>query len=72
MDTFIARVIRDGEPEGILLTGITEQAIDLLQLYVDKTSDVQTAALVASLAVPKYFTDKRVDDWVERCVVIHL
>ncbi|KAF3206349.1 hypothetical protein TWF106_000733 [Orbilia oligospora] len=65
IDDFTAMVIRDGEPEGILLTGVTEKAIDLLQVYVNKTGDVQTAALVASFAVPKYFTDHRVDLWVD-------
>ncbi|KAF3931037.1 hypothetical protein ABW20_dc0103840 [Dactylellina cionopaga] len=66
IDEFTAVVIRDGEPEGILLTGVTEKAIDLLQVYVNKTGDVQTASLVASFAVPKYFTDHRVELWVER------
>ncbi|KAK6534206.1 hypothetical protein TWF281_005539 [Arthrobotrys megalospora] len=65
IDDFTTMVIRDGEPEGILLTGVTEKAIDLLQVYVNKTGDVQTAALVASFAVPKYFTDHRVDLWVD-------
>ncbi|KAF3937088.1 hypothetical protein ABW19_dt0208370 [Dactylella cylindrospora] len=65
IDDFTAMVIRDGEPEGILLTGVTDKAIELLQIYVNKTGDVQTAALVASFAVPKYFTDARVELWVE-------
>ncbi|KAK6363369.1 hypothetical protein TWF730_000802 [Orbilia blumenaviensis] len=65
IDDFTMMVIRDGEPEGILLTGVTEKAIDLLQVYVNKTGDVQTAALVASFAVPKYFVDHRVDLWVD-------
>ncbi|EPS44283.1 hypothetical protein H072_1721 [Dactylellina haptotyla CBS 200.50] len=65
IDDFTAMVIRDGEPEGILLTGVTEKAIELLQVYVNKTGDAQTAALVASFAVPKYFTDHRVEFWVD-------
>ncbi|KAK6331117.1 hypothetical protein TWF696_003187 [Orbilia brochopaga] len=65
IDEFTAMVIRDGEPEGVLLTGVTEKAIDLLQVYVNKTGDVQTAALVASFAVPRYLTDHRVELWVE-------
>lgn len=60
-DTVVAR----GELEGLILTGLTPRGIDLLQLYVDRTSDVQTAALIALYAVPRYFRDLRVDHWTD-------
>lgn len=60
-DTVVAR----GELEGLVLTGLTPRGIDLLQLYVDRTSDVQTAALIALYAVPRYFRDPRVDHWTD-------
>lgn len=60
-DTVVAR----GELEGLILTGLTPRGIDLLQLYVDRTSDVQTAALIALYAVPRYFRDPRVDHWTD-------
>lgn len=58
-------VVVKGELEGLILTGLTPRGIDLLQLYVDRTSDVQTAALVAQFAVPRYFKDPRVDHWID-------
>ncbi|CAR28845.1 ZYRO0F13288p [Zygosaccharomyces rouxii] len=58
-------VIKSGELEGLILTGITPSGIDLLQSYVDKTSDVQTAALISLFGCPRYFKDKRVDEWVQ-------
>lgn len=58
-------VINRGELEGLILTGITPRGIDLLQSYVDKTSDVQTAALIAQYAVPRYFKDERVNHWID-------
>lgn len=58
-------VVAKGELEGLILTGLTPRAIDLLQLYVDKTLDVQTAALIAQFAVPRYFRDVRVDHWTQ-------
>lgn len=58
-------VIENGELEGLILTGITPSGIDLLQSYVDKTSDVQTAALISLFGCPRYFSDKRVDEWVQ-------
>ncbi|KAL2711064.1 SEH-associated protein 4 [Kluyveromyces marxianus] len=58
-------VIENGELEGLILTGITPSGIDLLQSYVGKTSDVQTAALISVFGSPRYFKDQRVDEWVE-------
>ncbi|EEQ39763.1 hypothetical protein FOB63_002347 [Clavispora lusitaniae] len=60
-DTVVAR----GELEGLILTGLTPRGVDLLQSYVDRTSDVQTAALMAAHAVPRYFRDSRVDHWTD-------
>lgn len=57
-------VIAKGELEGLILTGITPKGIDLLQSYVDRTSDVQTAALITSFGCPRYFSDTRVDHWI--------
>lgn len=58
-------VVNKGELEGLLLTGITGRGIDLLQSYVDRTSDVQTAALITAYGVPRYFEDERVDHWID-------
>ncbi|QLQ79068.1 hypothetical protein HG537_0B04160 [Torulaspora globosa] len=60
-----ATVIENGELEGLILTGITPSGIDLLQSYVNKTSDVQSAALISIFGSPRYFRDKRVDEWVQ-------
>ncbi|CCF59142.1 hypothetical protein KAFR_0G01090 [Kazachstania africana CBS 2517] len=57
-------VIANGELEGMILTGITPSGINLLQSYVHKTSDVQTAALISSFGCPRYFQDQRVEEWV--------
>ena len=54
----------EGNLEGLLLTGITYDAIQLLQTYVDRTADVQTAALIASYR-PELYEDRRVRAWIE-------
>jgi len=59
------KYITKGELEGLILTGITPRGIDLLQSYVDRTSDVQTAALITSFGCPRYFKDDRVDNWLQ-------
>ena len=60
-----ARCCASGDLEGLILTGLTPRGIDLLQSYVDNTSDVQSATLLASLVCPSKFKDRRVDCWVE-------
>lgn len=64
LDRTSSSVIENGELEGLILTGITPNGIDLLQSYVNKTSDVQTAALISLCGSPRYFTDRRVDEWI--------
>ncbi|EGG23303.1 hypothetical protein DFA_05435 [Cavenderia fasciculata] len=57
--------VEQGDLMGIVLTGLTPKGIDLLQHYVDRTSDIQTAALATSLLVPKIFRDKRAKNWLQ-------
>lgn len=54
-----------GEIDGIILTGLTDKGLDLLTNYVNRTGDIQTVALASSVAVPRYFKDGRVEEWVE-------
>jgi hypothetical protein len=58
------KYVSRGELEGLILTGITPRGMDLLQSYVDRTSDVQTAALITSFGCPRYFKDERAENWV--------
>ena len=60
------QLIREGDVEGVLLTGLTGRAVDLLEQTVNRYGDVQTASLVMSFVVPRHFKDKRVEDWIER------
>lgn len=57
--------IDDGDIEGIVLTGLTEQAVPLFENYIRKFLDLQTAVLAISITCPRYFTDSRVDLWRE-------
>ncbi|VEU22501.1 DEKNAAC103369 [Brettanomyces naardenensis] len=75
LDLYLDRLVKDvtkrGEVEGMIVTGITPEGIDLLQSFVDRTSDSQSACLIASYACPKYFKDSRVDAWAQsyRCLL---
>ncbi|KAG7664459.1 uncharacterized protein J8A68_002015 [[Candida] subhashii] len=65
LDRIADTVVNKGELEGLILTGLTPKGIDLLQCYVDRTSDVQTASLVSAYACPRYFNDDRITHWVD-------
>ncbi|KAG9050502.1 hypothetical protein FS837_004996 [Tulasnella sp. UAMH 9824] len=56
---------RGGELDGLLFTGLTYRGMDLAQAYVDRTGDVQTAAILGSYVCPARFKDSRVEHWVE-------
>lgn len=60
------RAIDKGDLEGIVLTGLaSSQTIDLFEKYVNRTGDVQTAALAMSYCVPRDFRDERVEMWID-------
>lgn len=55
--------VAEGNLEGLLLTGINNDSLDLLQTYVDRTGDVQTAALVGSFKA-SLSNDPRIMHWI--------
>lgn len=55
-----------GELDGLLLTGLLDNSgFALLQSYVDRTGDVQTAALAGAFVHPGQVNDSRVERWIE-------
>lgn len=52
-----------GNIEGLLLTGLTDRAIDLLEHYIAKFGDLQSAVLLLSRACPLYIEDPRWPFW---------
>ncbi|KAF9305749.1 hypothetical protein BGZ74_009090 [Mortierella antarctica] len=58
-------LINSGEIDGMILTGLTEMGLDLMTNYVNRTGDIQTVSLASSVAVPRYFKDTRVEEWVD-------
>ncbi len=51
LDTSLRKCLKTGNLEGLLITGLDKRGIGLLQSYVDRYSDVQTAALISCRAV---------------------
>ncbi|OBT78412.1 hypothetical protein VF21_02154 [Pseudogymnoascus sp. 05NY08] len=58
-----AEVVRTGDIEGLVLTGITDSAVSLLSAYIEKFGDYQTATLIIHFAAPLYIDDFRVWQW---------
>ncbi|KGM92443.1 uncharacterized protein PADG_11259 [Paracoccidioides brasiliensis Pb18] len=50
-------VIRQGDIEGVILTGLDHAAMDLFQSYINKFGDIQTPGLAMSHTVPRFITD---------------
>ncbi|CUM63171.1 uncharacterized protein PRCAT00000739001 [Priceomyces carsonii] len=65
LNRLVDTVVHNGELDGLILTGLTPRGMDLLQCYVDRTSDVQTASLIGAFGCPRYFHDQRVNHWVD-------
>ncbi|KAF8893606.1 hypothetical protein BD779DRAFT_1609907 [Infundibulicybe gibba] len=61
----LERTTASGNIDGIIVTGLTKPGMDILQNYVDRTGDVQTAAVLASSVCPSRFTDRRAGRWIE-------
>jgi hypothetical protein len=52
-----------GNIEGLLLTGLTNRAMDLFEHYIAKFGDLQSAVLILSRACPLYIQDSRWPLW---------
>jgi len=51
LNTCLEQCFQEGNLEGLILTGLDKTGFALLQSYVDKTSDIQTAAIISSLVL---------------------
>lgn len=61
----IQHSIERGDLNGLLVTGATLDGIQLLQAFVDRTDDIQTAALIGSKIMPADLqTDYRIQSWI--------
>ena len=60
-----ADCIKQGDIEGIILTGLTHRAVPLFEMYIDKYGDFQTAVLALSFVCPRFFNDQRFSTWRE-------
>lgn len=61
----IQHSITNGNLQGLLLTGATIDGIQLLQAFVDKTDDVQTASLIGAKIMPLDLqSDNRLQTWI--------
>ena len=54
-----------GDIDAIILMGLTFSGMDFLQSYVDRTGDVQSAAILSSSVCPQRFKDRRTERWLE-------
>jgi WD repeat-containing protein mio len=69
LDHFIkiqtATATLEGNPEGLVLTGLTQRSVELFKQYIAKFNDLQTAVLALSFAAPLYISSIRFALWRE-------
>ncbi|KAG0415270.1 hypothetical protein HPB47_007546 [Ixodes persulcatus] len=59
-------LVAEGNLDGVLLTGLGEEGVELVQRYLDRTGDVQTASLVALQSHPSVLSvSPRAQLWVD-------
>ena len=63
LDDELKKAIETGDIEGIVLTGITDNLVDIFAKYIEKFNDIQTATLVLSICSPRYINDYRCTVW---------
>ncbi|KAF8971267.1 hypothetical protein BDZ97DRAFT_1901867 [Flammula alnicola] len=54
-----------GDVDALVVTGLTPTGMNILQAYVDRTGDVQSAAILSSYVCPQKFKDRRAERWLE-------
>lgn len=57
--------IKEGDIEGVVLTGLAEQSMELFQSYITRTGDLQTAVLATAFTVPRFVNDPVWEIWKE-------
>ena len=68
LDTNMRKCLRNSDLTGLVITGLDKRGISLLQSYVDRYADVQTAALISSrIILPAEWNNERkiCHEWLE-------
>ena len=68
LDASMRKCLKYGDLDGLVITGLDKRGIALLQSYVDRHADVQTAALISSrIILPnEWNTERKVcHEWLE-------
>ena len=65
LESATSTAIFQGDPEGVVLTGLAQRSLDLFQNYINHTNDLQTAVLALSFSNPLYVRDTRYKLWKE-------
>lgn len=72
LEAMMNEAIKEGDIEGIFLSGITDDFVDICAKYVEKFLDYQTPILILSHCYPRYIEDIRCDAWrKEYCALLH-
>lgn len=62
LDTLMNHSVNEGNLHGLLVSGLSNDGLNLLENYLERTSDIQTTCLLSQMSTEN---DKRKDNWLE-------
>lgn len=69
MSSYLRWVVKHSSLAGdincLLVTGLTRSGLNIVQRYVDRTGDIQTATILSSYVCPGRYTDPRAKQWLD-------
>lgn len=69
LTSYLRRVAEEcrmtGDIAGLAVTGLTPSGLEILRAWLDRTGDVQSAAMLASYVSPARVPNRAVDRWVD-------
>ncbi|KIY53615.1 hypothetical protein FISHEDRAFT_32898 [Fistulina hepatica ATCC 64428] len=65
VSTYLQHIAGTGNIDALAVTGLSSLGMDLLQNYVDRTGDVQTAAVLGSYVDRWRVSDPRIARWID-------
>lgn len=61
----VEHAVQHGDIDALVVSGLTRDGMRILQAYVDRTGDIQSAAILSSYVCPVKFKDKKAERWLE-------
>ena len=59
------RAAKEGDLEGLIFTGASDRGVEIMQSYLDRTSDIQTVASIVGRCIMEGGGGDKREEWME-------